>query len=256
MRDAPRNHQVVAGSLRNLAHLRLQHAGSFGDIDDFVGRRVAVEKLVTLFRLHVKGHIDRFGRHMDRPILLHSGRQLTLPKDPGPGASKALLGSFFQDSRRPRGAIVARHIDPNIGESSRKKTRSTIVGLFRKIGSLEQNGSSRDPLQVRRTQPTPLAFGWVIAEQLRQTPDREVTEQWAALSSDAMALFTPTEDFEALFTYVTYEERCETHVEYSEEERFEGYDVTYVYGGQTYSTRTADDPGEQIRVWISIRPAG
>lgn len=57
-------------------------------------------------------------------------------------------------------------------------------------------------------------------------------------------------------SYVTYEERCETQVEYSQEERFEGYDVTYVYGGQTYTTRTAEDPGQKIRVWISVRPAG
>ncbi|MEL6347886.1 MAG: hypothetical protein AAFV53_32570 [Myxococcota bacterium] len=140
--------------------------------------------------------LARYG--LAHPWTALAGRELLLP---------ALSTAEARDAPEDAGfielsdvdAFVARHIDPNIGESSRKKTRSTIVGLFRKIGNLEQNGSSRDPLQVRRTQPTPLAFGWVVAQQLRQTPDQEVTEQWAASHSKAMALFTPTD---------SYAERC------------------------------------------------
>jgi len=38
------------------------------------------------------------------------------------------------------------------------------------------------------------------------------------------------------------------------EERLEGYDVTYRYDGEVYSTRTRNDPGDTIRVSVSVVP--
>ena len=55
--------------------------------------------------------------------------------------------------------------------------------------------------------------------------------------------------------HVTYQERCEVSHEYYEEERIDGYRVTYVFDGETYTTRMSRDPGEQIRVWVTVRPA-
>ena len=55
--------------------------------------------------------------------------------------------------------------------------------------------------------------------------------------------------------HVSYEERCEVSHEYYEEERIDGFRVTYVFNGETYTTRMSRDPGEQIRVWVSVRPA-
>ena len=55
-------------------------------------------------------------------------------------------------------------------------------------------------------------------------------------------------------TRVEYQERCEVVDQYRTEERIEGYDVTYRYGGQTYSTFTQRDPGETIRVSVSVVP--
>jgi len=53
---------------------------------------------------------------------------------------------------------------------------------------------------------------------------------------------------------VRYEQRCKTvHVVHSEE-RLEGYDVTYRYDGEVYSTRTRNDPGDTIRVSVSVVP--
>ena len=51
-------------------------------------------------------------------------------------------------------------------------------------------------------------------------------------------------------------QRCETRDEVREEERIDGYEVTYIYNGQEYTTRTRNDPGERIRVRISVNPAG
>lgn len=53
--------------------------------------------------------------------------------------------------------------------------------------------------------------------------------------------------------YVT-EERCDIRRAYHEEERVDGYRVTYVYGGRTHVTYSDVDPGERIRVDVAVRP--
>jgi uncharacterized protein YcfJ len=50
--------------------------------------------------------------------------------------------------------------------------------------------------------------------------------------------------------------RCSQRDEWREEERVEGYRVTYEYDGQRYTTRTSRDPGDTIKVWVSVRPVG
>lgn len=92
--------------------------------------------------------------------------------------------------------FVDAHIDPSVGPSSRKKTRSTMVGLFRKMGVLEAVGTgSRAPLRVLSTCPPPLVLGWALREQLRATPERLITEQWASEGSHAAAIFGPPPDY-------------------------------------------------------------
>lgn len=54
--------------------------------------------------------------------------------------------------------------------------------------------------------------------------------------------------------YVTYEERCRTVNDSHDEVRLEGYDVRYLYNGRIYQTRTPTDPGERIRVNVSVSP--
>ena len=49
-------------------------------------------------------------------------------------------------------------------------------------------------------------------------------------------------------------ERCETVYQSREEERIVGYNVTYNYNGQDYTIRTDQDPGDQIRVRVSVQP--
>ncbi|NNF16308.1 MAG: glycine zipper 2TM domain-containing protein [Gammaproteobacteria bacterium] len=50
-------------------------------------------------------------------------------------------------------------------------------------------------------------------------------------------------------------ERCEVRREVHEEERIDGYRVKYVYDGREYSTRTDEDPGDRIKVRVSVSPA-
>jgi uncharacterized protein YcfJ len=50
--------------------------------------------------------------------------------------------------------------------------------------------------------------------------------------------------------------RCETRYETHEEERIDGYLVTYVYGGREFTTRTETHPGRRIPVDVRITPLG
>lgn len=50
------------------------------------------------------------------------------------------------------------------------------------------------------------------------------------------------------------EQRCTTTTELSYDERVVGYDVTYRYNGQSYTTRMQRDPGDSIRVKVAVSP--
>lgn len=49
-------------------------------------------------------------------------------------------------------------------------------------------------------------------------------------------------------------QNCQTLTSY--ENRVIGYDVTYEYNGQRYSTRVAQDPGPRIALNVTVAPAG
>lgn len=55
--------------------------------------------------------------------------------------------------------------------------------------------------------------------------------------------------------YVTHERRCRTVYETHTEERIDGYDVTYRYAGETYTTQLPYDPGKRMPVHVSVIPA-
>ena len=50
--------------------------------------------------------------------------------------------------------------------------------------------------------------------------------------------------------------RCSTSYREHQEERIDGYRVTYQYNGQKYRTTMPYDPGRELRVRVDIRPAG
>lgn len=47
---------------------------------------------------------------------------------------------------------------------------------------------------------------------------------------------------------------CETRYEYETRDRVEGFRVTYEYRGETFVTRTKSDPGDEIRIRVSVAP--
>lgn len=54
--------------------------------------------------------------------------------------------------------------------------------------------------------------------------------------------------------YVTTEDRCRPATDLKREEHIIGYNVRYSYKGETYSTRMDRDPGERLRVRVSVTP--
>ena len=44
---------------------------------------------------------------------------------------------------------------------------------------------------------------------------------------------------------------CDTYTEYRNEERLLGYDVSYEYAGQTYTSRMKRRPGDEIRIRVT-----
>jgi uncharacterized protein YcfJ len=51
------------------------------------------------------------------------------------------------------------------------------------------------------------------------------------------------------------QEVCDVYYNEREEQQLLGYDVSYVYAGRTYQTRLNQDPGESLRVRVSVDPA-
>jgi uncharacterized protein YcfJ len=49
-------------------------------------------------------------------------------------------------------------------------------------------------------------------------------------------------------------ERCDVRYETTYEDRVEGYNVVYVYGGKRHATRLPYDPGERIKVRVDVTP--
>ena len=56
---------------------------------------------------------------------------------------------------------------------------------------------------------------------------------------------------------ITYrqQEVCDVYYDEREEQQLLGYDVSYVYAGRIYKTRLNRDPGESLRVRVSVNPA-
>ncbi len=54
--------------------------------------------------------------------------------------------------------------------------------------------------------------------------------------------------------YTSYEHRCRTEQVTHEEERADGYRVTYEYAGRHFTTHSPVDPGKTIRVRVQVEP--
>ncbi|MGI9302738.1 MAG: glycine zipper 2TM domain-containing protein, partial [Gammaproteobacteria bacterium] len=56
------------------------------------------------------------------------------------------------------------------------------------------------------------------------------------------------------YEQVGYERRCRVVDDHRTEEHIAGYDVTYRYHGETFSTRLPYDPGRRLKVRVKVTP--
>ncbi|MFP6682277.1 MAG: glycine zipper 2TM domain-containing protein, partial [Gammaproteobacteria bacterium] len=55
-------------------------------------------------------------------------------------------------------------------------------------------------------------------------------------------------------SYTTNERSCRIVRDHQQEERADGYLVTYTYNGRRYKTRTENHPGDRIKVRLDVTP--
>jgi len=53
---------------------------------------------------------------------------------------------------------------------------------------------------------------------------------------------------------VSYEDVCETQQRYHQEQRIDGYNVSYRYKGEIFNTRMDEHPGKRIKLKIHVSP--
>ena len=116
------------------------------------------------------------------PWCLLAARRLILPRI-------ARVGTEAEVSLPEWDAFVSTYIEASASEASRRKTRSTVIGVFQQLGVLERTGRSTAPTCLRRSVPDPLAFGWVVADQLASQLVGEATWEWCLQESDGAQLF-------------------------------------------------------------------
>jgi uncharacterized protein YcfJ len=95
-------------------------------------------------------------------------------------------------------------------------------------------------------------IGGALGNQVGKGDGRKAATIAGAVAGGAIANSAARRDDE---TYVSSERRCREVDGGYEERRINGYDVEYRYRGETYMSRLSFDPGERIRVRVSVTPA-
>jgi uncharacterized protein YcfJ len=104
-------------------------------------------------------------------------------------------------------------------------------------------------------------IGGVIGHQFGGGSGRDAMTAVGALVGASLGNQAALNGARAGSTRVSYEERpvtverCQDTTSVREEERIEGYRVTYVYAGREYQTTMASHPGTSIPVRVTVVPA-
>lgn len=72
-----------------------------------------------------------------------------------------------------------------------KKTRQTLQRFLAAAGVLVIEGNTTRTTRVQRARPSPVAFGWLVAHELRSAHRTEAALSWAITESAAARLFAP-----------------------------------------------------------------
>lgn len=100
-------------------------------------------------------------------------------------------------------------------------------------------------------------LGGVIGSQFGRGDDRNATALAGTLIGASIGHDVGTRNARTITEpRVATEQRCQVSHEQHVEERIEGYQVSYQYRGEVFTTRLPYDPGDSIRVRVEVMPEG
>ena len=94
-------------------------------------------------------------------------------------------------------------------------------------------------------------IGGVIGSQISKGDRRRVATVAGSLLGASLGHDWRNRRYRAAFKKVR---RCEVVEDYAVEEQAVAFRVEYRYQGHTFVTRMADDPGDEVRIRVSLRP--
>lgn len=154
------------------------------------------------------------------------------------------------------------------GMASAQQTYAEVISrtpIYRDVKINEPRQECRDEQVVTTTQSNPAGgvigtvlggvVGAVVGSQIGRGGGRTVATAGGAVVGAVAgnAVGNSTNQSQQV---VQDQTRCRTVVDSHYEQRPDGYDVAYRYGGQTYHTRLSYDPGPQLPINVSVTPAG
>ncbi len=106
---------------------------------------------------------------------------------------------------------------------------------------------------------TPLILGGivggVVGNTVGQGRGRDVATVAGALLGGSVGRDVAQRNGSTYAAGTEVRERCRVVDDYRDEERIDGYRVTYRYQGEQYVTHLDHDPGERLRIQVSVAPA-
>lgn len=96
--------------------------------------------------------------------------------------------------------------------------------------------------------------GGVVGNQFGSGRGKDIATVAGAVLGGSVAHDIKRRHYAKQYGYPVTTERCRVVKDYHTEERLSGYRVTYEYDGRRYTTTTADDPGDTIRVRVAVSP--
>lgn len=170
-------------------------------------------------------------------------------------ASTAEAGRY--DTRAPSGLAYAEvlRVDPIIETYDRPVQRDQC---WREPVRYREPARYRSARNDRAPAVLGAIVGGVIGSQFGSGGGRD-----AATAAGALLGYSAVRDdqrrhgggyYESGREYVRYEQRCQVNTEYFREERVTGYDVTYRYNDQVFTTVTDYHPGDRLQVQVDVRP--
>ncbi len=142
------------------------------------------------------------------------------------------------------------------------KVVSAVPIVRREVVNNPRRECWREQVRVRtprRDDPVPVilggSLGGLLGHQFGDGNARDVLTVAGALLGASVANEVSSNRRARRGDYETRdEERCEVIDDYSEIEHIDGWDVTYRYRGQTFTRRMDQDPGERVRIRVSVTP--